>query len=128
MIKVYVTKQTNYPVSTPNIKKDIRKFLVNRGIVSDAELSIAIIGKNRMMDLAKKYLNEKESVHNVLSFTENEINEKFVYPPGVIQLGEVVICYPKAFEEAKVENKRIEEKILELIRHGTLHLLGIHHE
>jgi rRNA maturation RNase YbeY len=128
MIKVLVKKTSNYPVNSPRIKRKVRNFLKKKGITSDAVISIAIIGKKRMIELSKKYM-EDSSLHNVLSFTENEINEKFVYPPnGPIQLGEVVVCYAKAFEEAKSENKRIEEKVTELIEHGILHLLGVHHK
>jgi ssRNA-specific RNase YbeY (16S rRNA maturation enzyme) len=33
-----------------------------------------------------------------------------------------------AFKQAKDENKLIEDKVWELVEHGALHLLGIHHE
>ena len=33
MIKVNVAKQTNYPVSSPKIKKALRVFLKDKGIV-----------------------------------------------------------------------------------------------
>ncbi len=129
MIKVRVFKSSNYPVSSVAIKRRTALFLKEKGISSASEISIAIIGKDKMLSLAKKYLKEKDTLHNVLSFTENEINKKFVYPPGgPIQLGEVVVCYPKAFQEAISENKRIEEKVWELIEHGIMHLLGYHHK
>ena len=129
MIKVRVKKTSNYPISSPKIKRSLKAFLKGRGIVSDTEVSIAIVGKEKMIKLAKKYLNEKATVHNVLSFTENEVSEKFAYPPGgPIQLGEIVVCYSKAQEEANEENKMIDEKVIELVEHGALHLLGIHHK
>ena len=81
-----------------------------------------------MLNLGQKYLKDK-IVHNVLSFTEDEMQKKFVYPPdNIIRLGEIIVCYPKAFEEAKTEGKLIDDKIKELVEHGALHLLGIHHE
>ena len=36
--------------------------------------------------------------------------------------------FDELIAEAKKENKLIEEKALELIEHGAMHLLGIHHE
>ena len=64
-----------------------------------------------------------------MSFPSLETKEKFVYPPGTIfNLGEIVICFPKAVEEAKEENKLIEEKIFELVEHGAQHLMGVHHK
>ena len=127
MIKVSISKQSNYPVKTPIIKKKLARFLESQGIVSDADVSVAIVGEKKMMDIGKKFLKDGK-LHNVLSFTPTEVKE-FVYPPdGTIHLGEVVVCYPKAVEEAKEENVLIDERIYELIEHGTLHLLGIHHE
>lgn len=43
-------------------------------------------------------------------------------------LGEIVVCFPVVLKEAKLEGKLIEEKVLELVGHSALHLLGIHHE
>lgn len=136
MIKVNVKKQSNYPISSTKIRNNLKNFLAGHGIVSDAEVSVVLVGEKKMLEIGKKYLKDG-SLHNVLSFTADEVDSKFVlgeaanfvYPPdGVIRLGEIIVCYPKAFEEAKNENKLIEEKIMELIEHGALHLLGIHHD
>ena len=127
MIKVYVKKQSNYPVKATEVKKKIRSFLNKRGIVSDCEVSIALVTKRRMLDLSKKYLKDN-TVHSVLSFTADEVKHKFVYPEDKIYLGEIIVCYPKAFEEARKEGKRINEKVNELLEHGALHLMGVHHE
>lgn len=127
MIKVGVLKQSNYPVGTARLKKKLADFFVKKGIVSNAEVSIAIVGENKMLDISKKYLGDNK-VHNVLSFTPDEARERFVYPPdGTLHLGEIVICYPLVFEEAKKENRLIEDKVYELIEHGAKHLLGEHH-
>lgn len=128
MVKVDVIKQTNYPVSTAKIKKKLADFFVKKGIVSEAEVSVAIVGEKRMLDIGKEYLGDK-SLHNVLSFTPDEASERFVYPPdGRLHLGEIVICYPLVVAEAKKEGRLIEEKALELVEHGAMHLLGIHHD
>ncbi len=128
MIKVNVKKQSNYPVSSTKIRKNLKNFLAGHGIVSDAEVSVALVGENKMLEVGKKYSDDK-SLHNVLSFTADEVDSKFVYPPdGTIHLGEIIVCYPVAFEEAKKEGKLIEKKVMELIEHGALHLLGIHHD
>ncbi len=128
MIKVNIKKQSNYPISSTKIRKNLKNFLAGHGIVSDAEVSVALVGENKMLEIGKKYLGDK-SLHNVLSFTADEVGDKFVFPPdGVIHLGEIIVCYSVAFEEAKKEGKLIEEKVMELIEHGALHLLCIHHE
>ena len=128
MIRVDVTKQLNYPVSAAKIKKKLADFFAKRGIVSDAEVSVAIVGEKKMLDLGKKYLGDKV-LHNVLSFTPDETRGLFAYPPdSLVHLGEIVICYPLVVAEAKKEGTLIEDKAYELIEHAALHLLGIHHE
>jgi probable rRNA maturation factor len=135
MIKVNVTKQSNFPVKSSLIKKRLREFLTKEGIVSDCVVSVAIVGEAKMLEISKKHLKDPPSgeagkvLHNVLSFTESEIKGSFRYPPdGKIYLGEIIICYPKVVEEAKEEGVLIDKKACELIEHGALHLLGKHHE
>jgi len=96
--------------------------------VSRGEISVAIVGSKKMMELGKKYLKEKNSVHNVLSFTESEVSSRFVNASETRFWGEIVICYPKVMEEANTEGKLVDEKLIELAEHGALHLLGVHHE
>jgi probable rRNA maturation factor len=130
MIKVYVKKQSNYPFDTPKLKKKLKSFLKKEGIVSDSVVNIAVVGETKMKDISRKYLNERNEVHNVLSFVEEELTEEFVYPPtnDYLRLGEIILCYPKVFEEAKKEGKRIDDKVYELVEHGAQHLLGRHHK
>ncbi len=128
MIKVLITKQSNYPVKSADIKKKLAKFFADHGIVSDAEVSVAIVGEKKMMDIGNKFLKDKK-LHNVLSFVTDEAKGEFVYPPnGVIDLGNIVVCYPLAVKEAVEENVLIEERVYELIEHGGMHLMGIHHK
>ncbi len=134
MVKVTVSKQSSYPVGSSKIKKQLAEFLAQNGIVSDAEVSVAIVGERKMMELGRTYLKDK-ILHNVLSFTPGEETfvhgqaASFAYPEdGLIHLGEIVVCYPKVVEEAKQENVMIDDKVYELVEHGALHLLGIHHK
>src|SRR3989344_508753 len=128
MIKVSVVKQSNYPVSTPALKKKLSEFFMKNGITSDAETSVVIVGEAKMRETSRKYLKDG-SLHNVLSFTPDEVREKFEYPPdGLLRLGEIIVCYPVAVVEAKKEGKLVNEKIYELVEHGGKRLLGLHHE
>lgn len=128
MIKVTITKQGNYPVKSLEIKKKLAKFFADNGIVSDANVSVAIVGEKKMMELGNRFLKDKK-LHNVLSFVPEEEKKPFIYPPGApINLGEIVVCYPLAVKESVVENVLIEERVYELIEHGGLHLMGIHHK
>ncbi|HJX59475.1 MAG TPA: rRNA maturation RNase YbeY [Patescibacteria group bacterium] len=130
MIKINVKKQSSYPVSTSKLRAALKDFFKGQGIVSDAEVSVAIVGEARMLSLGKKYLKESSRVaHDVLSFTQEEVRGKFIYPPdGLIHLGEIVICYPRVVATAKKEGKLIDEVVIELAVHSALHLMGVHHE
>lgn len=128
MVKVSITKQSNYPVRTPAIKRKLSEFLAKNGIVSDAEVSVAIVGEEKMLEVGRNYLKDKD-LHNVLSFTPSETKVQFIEPPdGLIHLGEIIICYPLAVKESEEENVLIDERVYELVEHGALHLLGIHHK
>ncbi len=127
MIAVFVTKQSNYPINKSDIKRYLTTLLEQSGIVSNTKVSVAIVGEKKMLDISRKYLKDNK-VHSVLSFTYGEVVDKFTFPPdGSTHLGEIIVCYSKAKGEAKVEGKRVEEKIQELVEHGALHLVGIHH-
>ena len=129
MIKILVKKQSNYPVNSSAVKKELNAFLIEKGLVSDFTVSVSFVGEKAMRDIAKKFLGEKNSIHNVLSFPEAEVKGEFAYPSSVsLPLGEIVVCFPKVVEEANKEGKLIDLKVTELVKHGALHLLGEHHE
>ncbi len=99
-----------------------------KGVRGDVEVSISIVGNRLMKNLNKKYRNISETT-DVLSFPLLENGTPFIPPPdGILHLGDIVISYPEAREEAIEENKLMKDKINELVTHGLLHLLGYHHE
>jgi rRNA maturation RNase YbeY len=127
MIKILLNKQSNYPVKSASLKRKLRGFLEQRGIVSDAEVSVSLVGEKKMYKIGRKYLKDKK-LHGVLSFGDDKMDDRFVYPPNTpIHLGEIIVCYPLAVQGAKEEKKLIEDKVYELIEHGARNLLGEHH-
>jgi rRNA maturation RNase YbeY len=128
MIKVNLQKQSSYPVNVRKLKKTLQDFFASKGIVSEAEVSVAIVGEKKMLELSKNYLKDRVK-HSVLAFTPEETKKKFVYPPdGIIHLGEIIICYPFIVGEARKKGKLIDDVLTELAQHSALHLMGIHHE
>jgi len=110
------------------IKKELTNFLEGKGLVSDFSVFVSFVGEKVMKSIASKYLGES-SVHNVLSFPESELRGEFKYPKNETStLGEIVICYPEILKEANDEGKLIDNKAIELVKHGALHLMGEHHE
>lgn len=128
MITVLVSKQSNYPVSATKIKKSLAEFFKNHGVTSDSDVSVSLVSEDTMLEVSNEFLKDN-LIHDVLSFPAMESKGEFVDPPdGILHLGEIIVCYQRAFEEAKEDGKAIEEQVLFLIKHGALHLLGIHHE
>lgn len=131
MLKINIFKQLNYPISSVKVKKFLTKFFTEHGIVSDAQVSVSFVNEKEMQKLGKKYYKKDlpaqagSNLHNVFSFVESE---SMKFPNEKINLGEIVVCFPIVVREASHEGKLIEDKVLELIEHSALHLLGIHHK
>lgn len=127
MIDVLIYKESRYPISPRYIRSAALGFLNRQGIKGKAEVGISIVGDRKMRELNKKYA-QKDETTDVLSFGLEE-GAPFITPPdGVLRLGDVVISYPEAVENAAENNILVEEEIKILIEHGLRHLLGIHHE
>ncbi len=124
-LKVLIYVESRYKVDRKRIKTSIANVLTQQGISAPVEVSIAIIGDRKMRGLNLKYRN-LDKVSNVLSFPLNE-GEQMPLPAGVLRLGDIVISYPEIIREASREEVLVDDKIDQLIRHGLLHLLGIHH-
>lgn len=142
MVNVLISSDSKYPVNRDKIKAAVESVLRDRHVSSDVEVSILICGARKSAELAKKYLDD-DSPHNVLSFPLLEdfagsLARPFSRPgmgrgfaarsDGVLTLGDIVICYPLAQDEANSDNVLVDTKIGELVSHGLLHLLGIHHD
>lgn len=133
MVNVTVYKKGNFPVSAKKIKDAVSNIIREKGLTSSCEVSVAVTSDQYVYDLAKKYLtddtDEEAREHPVLSFPVSELEGPFVFPPEeVIQLGEIIVSYPKAVEEAKRNGKLIDDVVCDLATHGALHLMGIHHD
>ena len=129
MIKVVISKQSNYPISSVKVKNTLTNFLIGKGIVSDSVVFVSFVSKEEMKKIGKTYYKKDDRIHNVFSFVESEVkNKNFKVPNEMINLGEIIVCFPVAVEEAAKEGVLIEAKVLELVEHSALHLMGIHHK
>lgn len=129
MFRILITRQSRYPVDSKSLKKRVTEVLQQNG-VSNAEVSIAMVGERKMKELSKTHLGEENGKHEVLSFPfiRDDVKASPGHPEGILQLGEIIICYPEARKIAIRRNRLMDDLIGELAEHGTLHLLGKHHE
>ncbi|MBI3981216.1 rRNA maturation RNase YbeY [Candidatus Microgenomates bacterium] len=147
MHKIFVYSQSHFPINRKKIKNIVNQTLNNQGITTNAEISVSFIGDRKMTELHEKYLNE-EGTTDVLSFPLHEFsgenptapasrilensnkNVNFHQGPdeNILRLGDIVVSYPQAQRQAAEHNLLVDEEVNNLVEHGLLHLLGIHHD
>jgi probable rRNA maturation factor len=99
----------------------------------DVELGLSITDDDTVRSLNRDYRCLDEST-DVLSFALTEGKggnggSLFVMPPdGVRHLGEVVISYPRAVQQAAEHGRHSDDELAWLVVHGVLHLLGYDHD
>lgn len=125
-ILVAIFVESRYRVSRKRIKNKISAILLEQQVSGPVGVSVAIVGDRKMRELNKKY-RDKDQTSNVLSFSLTE-GEAMYSQSDVLQLGDIVISYPQVIKEAAEEEVFVDDKVDELVKHGLLHLLGIHHE
>jgi pyridoxine 5-phosphate synthase len=90
----------------------------------EKELSILIVSDSRIAELNRDF-RKKEGPTNVLAFSQSEGSD--ISLAGDI-LGDIVISYDTARHEAAAEKISTHQRIVILLVHGVLHLLGYDHE
>ncbi len=90
-------------------------------IASNTHVSISIVGDDEMRKLNKEHLG-RDYATDVLSFNVEEQTDQGFY------LGDIVVNKDQAERQAAEFDNSVEEEIAELVAHGMLHLMGVHHE
>jgi len=105
-----------------SLKKAISFTLEKEWGKVNKEISVALVPSEKMMELNFKFRG-KSSTTDVLAFSfGNDIG------PADKLLGEIVICPDVALSYAKEKGHSLEDELVLLAVHGTLHLLGYEDE
>lgn len=89
----------------------------------DSELSVLIVDDAHIARLNQHYLNRRGPT-NVIAFPMREGPHGDIHPE---LLGDVVISMDTCARESRQAGIPVEERFLELLVHGILHLLGYDH-
>ncbi|HQL39394.1 MAG TPA: rRNA maturation RNase YbeY [Anaerolineaceae bacterium] len=89
----------------------------------NVDLSIIITDNDLLQELNREYLGI-DAPTDVLSFNVDEIDPE----TGNYYLGDIIISYQKANEQAVTAGHEIQSELSLLIIHGVLHLLGMDHD
>jgi probable rRNA maturation factor len=113
------------------VKKIVRQVLMAEKVAPPYEMSLVFTDSETVKQLNRDYRGVDEPT-DVLAFymlPQKEADSSFALPPdGVTRLGEVIISYPQAVEQAKEQGHSTKRELALLIIHGVLHLLGYDHE
>ncbi len=94
----------------------------------DTELSVTFVSKERIQSLNESYRGIDRPT-DVLSFPLLEASEIKALPEEMpLALGDIVIAYDIAVEQAASYGHSLEREICFLAVHGFLHLLGYTHD
>ncbi|MBU1327301.1 rRNA maturation RNase YbeY [Patescibacteria group bacterium] len=130
MVSVLFHTESHFPVNRKKIKEAIESALPS-GSHDKIEVSVSVVGDRQMRRLNADF-RKKDETTDVLSFPLNDPTTRQApfadSPDGVFRLGDIVVSYPEAIEEAAQEGVLVDDKIVSLVLHGLKHLLGEHHK
>ena len=125
-VNVLIFVESRYKINRKRIRSTVERVIDKNEIASPVEVSIAVVGDRKMRELSRIYKGE-DKTRNVLSFSQTE-GEPAQLPNDILRLGDIVISFPQVIRDASRDEMLVDDKIDELIEHGLMHLLGLHHE
>jgi probable rRNA maturation factor len=130
-IEISVEEEFRGVVDEGWVRKVVQNVLKAEGVAHPYEVSMVFTDSETVQQLNRDYRGMDEPT-DVLAFymlLQAEGDESFFLPPDdVTRLGEVIISYPQATEQAREQGNSPERELALLIVHGILHLLGYDHE
>lgn len=125
-LNVPIFVESRYKINRKKIKQVVENVLSKNQITGPVEVSIAVVGDRKMRELSRKYKGE-DKTRNILSFSQTE-GEDLKNPTEVLRLGDIVLSYPMIIKDASKDEMLVDDKVDQLVEHGLMHLLGLHHE
>ncbi len=123
MAIVIQNRQRKVRIDTPQVKHKLRRVMAYLSC-QDQELSVVFANDQTLHELNLTY-RDKDRPTNVLAFPQQPIAAD---GPSAILLGDVVVSLPTAAREAQTLEQPLESRVVYLLVHGLLHLLGYDHE
>ena len=130
MISINILADAKFPVDRPALREHLTKVLAKYKLIDAIEVDVQVVGKRKMSELHRVYM-KIEGPTDVLSFPLNDPQDDRPFmasPDGMLRLGDIVVCYPVAVEEALEKQCKVDLQFQLLAEHGLMHLLGYHHE
>lgn len=130
---ISIVSSSRYKINRKLLKKTSEEVLSIYNIPTSALLNIVFIGRKKMKTISAKYKQENVALP-VLSFSYidksqiPEVDEVHKKTSGVDKekenvIGEIFICYPQAVLLAAEKEKKVDDIILFLLKHGIDNIL-----
>lgn len=138
---IFIDNQTDKPIShvlTEIIEQAIKTSIEVEPCPYEIDVNVSIVDENTIREINKD-TRGKDAVTDVLSFplvsfdrpcdfeTIHLGDDAFDMDTGELYLGDMVICYEKALQQARDYGHTIEREVGFLTVHSMLHLLGYDH-
>lgn len=131
-VNVRIKRGLKFPYKTAEIQNVVNKTLLISHEYTLVQVDCLITDNAAIHRINKRYRGI-DSPTDVLSFnfTESKQGGESIefpaMPDDIIILGQIIISYPKAVEQASLHSNSIRQEMYLLLVHGTLHLLGYDH-
>jgi len=123
MITTQIKEVYQTEIDAWQLEKAVRDTLFHQKFNPNAEVAIVIEDDAHIQALNKEYRGIDEPT-DVLSFSYNGVDPD----SGQDILGDILIAYPRAAQQAKEGGHPVMDELILLVVHATLHLLGYDHE
>jgi probable rRNA maturation factor len=130
-IEIFVEEKFRGLVNQRLVRKIAQTVLKAEEVAHPYEVSMVFTDSETVQQLNRDYrgIDKPTDVLAFYMLPQGEGNDSFALPPDeVTRLGEVIISYSQAMEQAREQGHSPERELALLIVHGILHLLGYDHE
>ena len=124
MISVQISAEFESAINSVLLEKAAQAALAMHASDPAADLSIVVENDAFLQHLNGQYLGI-DAPTDVLSFPSGE--EMADPESGRPYLGDIILSYPRAAEQAAATQETVEDELQLLVVHGVLHLLGHDH-
>lgn len=142
-MNIYLEDKYNFFEQNEGLLEDVEKVikacLATEEVPYEAEISLTVVDKEEIQEINREY-REIDKATDVLSFPQiepklngviewNTLDESAMmnYDTNHILLGDIVLCYEVAGEQAASYGHSLKREICFLVAHSMFHLLGYDH-
>lgn len=119
--EIEVQNDDEYPINPERLILAIKTTLALQETVAGCQITVVMTDNDGVQALNREFRNV-DAPTDILSFPFSNTPDVASY------LGDLVIAFPYASAQAEREQHALEDSLMLLVVHGTLHLLGYDHD